>query len=198
MIFLGRNEIKATGPQGISALWGWVRNYGKTWHGGADINGLDDKKVRMPSYKGKTISGTVVRSRIVTNKSNATWEWGRYVCVKLDNNQTPDKVNYLYFCHNSSLCVKVGDKVKTGDVLAIMGKTGNAATTYEHCHFEVRQYTWTKGLNPANYMGFSNKTGIYGSAMATTKTYKFTASVGDYAKFKTVADELNIKLEELQ
>ena len=39
--------------------FGWTRNGGKTWHGGIDLVGLDDKTIRMPFYKGKKISGKV-------------------------------------------------------------------------------------------------------------------------------------------
>ncbi len=47
--------------------------------------------------------------------------------MKLDANQTPDAVNYLYFCHNDHNVAAVGRHVKSGDVLAVMGNTGNAA-----------------------------------------------------------------------
>ena len=75
--------------------FGWTRNGGKTWHGGIDLVGLDDKTIRMPFYKGKKISGKVTRARIVYDHNNKTWEWGWYVCVQLDANQTPDTVNFL-------------------------------------------------------------------------------------------------------
>ena len=39
--------------------FGWTRNGGKTWHGGIDLVGLDDKTIRMPFYKGKKISGKI-------------------------------------------------------------------------------------------------------------------------------------------
>jgi len=41
------------------------------------------------------------------------------------------------YAHNSKLLVNVGDAVERGQVLAHVGRTGNATT--EHCHFEVRQ-----------------------------------------------------------
>ena len=88
--------------------FGWTRNYGKTWHGGIDIVGLDSDKIRMPYYDGKKITGTVTRARIVTNRADKTWEWGWYVCVQLDAGQTPDTVNFLYFCHCAKLLVSVG------------------------------------------------------------------------------------------
>lgn len=163
MLFKGRNLVKYP-----YSRWGWTRGGGKTWHGGLDIGGLDDDKIRMPSYNGKSISGVVKTARIVTDKSNLTWEWGWYVCVQLDANQTPDAVNFLYFCHCKELLVKVGQRVKTGDVLAIVGQTGNAAGTWTHCHFEVRATATSKGLDPTAYAGIPNKAGTYGDQPAQT------------------------------
>lgn len=153
------------------ARFGYTRGGGKTWHGGIDLEALDDETIYMPTYKGKSISGTVTRARIVTDKSNATWEWGYYVCVQLDANQTPDTVNYLYFCHCAKLLVKAGQKVKSGDALAVMGNTGNAALAdppYKHCHFEVRSTATGKGLDPTAYAGCPNEAGIYGDQPAQT------------------------------
>lgn len=149
--------------------FGWTRGSGKTWHGGLDLVGLDDTTIRMPYYTAadgtrRGIKGTVVTARIVTDHSNLTWEWGYYVCVKLDDAQTPDEVNYLYFCHCSKLLVKAGDRVSSGDALAVMGQTGNAAGGYDHCHFEVRATATGKGLDPTAYSGTENAPGTYGQA----------------------------------
>ena len=87
--------------------------------------------------------------------------------MKLDANQTPDAVNYLYFCHNAKNLAAVGQRVETGDALAVMGNTGNAALAsppYAHCHFEVRATATGRGLNPAQYMGFENAVGTFGTA----------------------------------
>lgn len=160
MLFNGQNRVRYN-----YSRFGYTRGNGTIWHGGLDIEGIDDKYIHMPYYNGKSISGTVVTSRIVTNKNNLTWQWGYYVCVKLDANQTPDIVNYLYFCHNKENLVSVGQKVKSGDILAIMGNTGNAADAnppFEHCHFEVRATSTGKGLDPTAYAGIPNEVGTYG------------------------------------
>ena len=109
-IFYGRVQVVYSWGR-----YGWTRGGGKTWHGGIDLVGLDDKTIRMPYYKGKKITGKVVRARIVLDHSNKTWEWGYYVCVQLDADQTPDAVNFLYFCHCSSLLVQAGQRVSSGD-----------------------------------------------------------------------------------
>ena len=160
MLFNGQNRVRYN-----YSRFGYTRGNGTIWHGGLDIEGIDDKYIHMPYYNGKSISGTVVTSRIVTNKNNLTWQWGYYVCVKLDANQTPDTINYLYFCHNKENLVSVGQKVKSGDILAIMGNTGNAADAnppFEHCHFEVRATSTGKGLDPTAYAGIPNEVGTYG------------------------------------
>lgn len=151
--------------------YGYTRGGGKTWHGGVDVQGIDDPTIYMPFYyddqfqNPKKISGTVTRARIVTDHTNATWEWGYYVCVQLDAGQTPDSVNYLYFCHCEKLLVSVGQKVCSGDALAIMGNTGNAALNnppYKHCHFEVRKTSTGTGLDPTHYIGHSNTVDTWG------------------------------------
>lgn len=152
--------------------FGWTRSGGSVWHGGIDLVGADDPTIRMPYYTAadgsqKPIRGTVVTARMVDRSTgNLTWEWGWYVCVKLDANQTPDAVNYLYFCHCERLLVKVGQKVKSGDALAIMGNSGNAAMNnppYKHCHLEVRATSTGRGLDPTAYAGVPNKAGTYGN-----------------------------------
>ena len=116
-IFKGRVRVR----YGYSR-WGYTRNNGKGWHGGSDEEGLDSTTIRMPDYKGKSISGRVVTARKVDRSTGSkTWEWGWYVCVELDAGQTPDAVNYLYFCHNAQNLVSVGQRVKSGDALALMG-----------------------------------------------------------------------------
>ena len=167
-IFKGRVRVR----YGYSR-WGYTRNNGKGWHGGSDEEGLDSTTIRMPDYKGKSISGRVVTARKVDRSTGSkTWEWGWYVCVELDAGQTPDAVNYLYFCHNARNLVSVGQRVKSGDALAVMGSTGNASLAsppFAHCHFEVRATAAGAGLDPTAYTGHPNAVGTYGEAIDETE-----------------------------
>lgn len=142
-IFAGRAQVMY--PYG---RYGWTRGGGKVWHGGLDLVGLDDTTVRMPYYKGKPHHRPRGRARIVTDRRDKTWEWGRYVCVQLDSAQTPDAVNFLYFAHCEKLLVQAGQTVTSGDALAVMGNTGNAAGDYKHCHLEVRATAAGTGWTP--------------------------------------------------
>lgn len=145
-IFDGRVQIKYS-----YGCYGMTRGGGKTWHGGMDIVGVDSDIILMPYYEmpdgtQKPIKGRVTRARIVTDHSDRTWEWGYYVCVQLDADQTPDAVNFMYFCHCSRLLVDVGDRVISGQQLAIMGETGNAEGTHPHCHLKYEPRPAARGL----------------------------------------------------
>lgn len=69
--------------------------------------------------------------------------YGNVVVINHDN-----KLWSLY-SHCSTIDVKVGDRVKQGDVIATVGCTGRATTN--HVHFEIRN---SKGhpLNPLKYL----------------------------------------------
>lgn len=59
-----------------------------------------------------------------------------------------------YYAHNSKNLVKVGQHVKAGQVVALVGQTGRATTP--HLHFETRVNG--KPQNPANYFDLTNHT----------------------------------------
>ncbi len=52
------------------------------------------------------------------------------------------------YAHCSRLKIKAGERVKRGQLIALMGATGNAVGS--HCHYEVRQYD--KLRNPFAFM----------------------------------------------
>jgi murein DD-endopeptidase MepM/ murein hydrolase activator NlpD len=53
-----------------------------------------------------------------------------------------------YYAHNKMLIVKVGQKVKRGDIIGYIGSTGNS--TGPHVHYEV--WRESRPMNPADYL----------------------------------------------
>lgn len=134
-------EFKITSPYGTRTLLGVEK-----MHKGIDCVGLSSKNITAVS------PGLVVRSRIVTDKSQSVWAWGNYVAVQ-------DEVgNIVYYCHMSKRLVKVGDYVKIGDILGVEGNTGNSLGA--HLHLEVRN-SGNTAFCAADYIGVPNKKGTY-------------------------------------
>ncbi|GAA2349278.1 M23 family metallopeptidase [Streptomyces kunmingensis] len=63
---------------------------------------------------------------------------------------TLDDGTELWFCHQSSLNVSVGQKVSTGDVIGRVGATGNV--TGDHLHMEVHPGGAATGVDPAAWL----------------------------------------------
>ena len=101
-------------------------------HYGVNIVAKENEAIKA------TLDGTV----IVSTWTLAT---GNVVILQHGNNLVS------VYEHNSVLLKKVGDYVKAGDVIAIIGNSGEL-TTGPHLHFEL----WYKGnpVNPQKYMGF--------------------------------------------
>ena len=78
-------------------------------------------------------------------ESDWTLETGNTIVIQHENNMVS------FYKHNSSNLKKVGDKVKAGEAVAIIGNTGEQ-TTGPHLHFEI----WKDGkpVNPAEYIRF--------------------------------------------
>ena len=72
-----------------------------------------------------------------------------------------------YYSHNSKNLVKVGDRVKAGQVIALTGRTGRAST--EHLHFETRVNGQAR--NSAVYFDHTNH---------RLRTEAFTKTKGGY------------------
>jgi len=101
-------------------------------HYGVDIVSKENEAIKA------TLDGTVIIS---------TWTLATGNVIILQHNNNLVSV----YEHNSVLLKKVGDYVKAGDVIAIVGNTGEL-TTGPHLHFEL----WYKGnpVNPQQYMTF--------------------------------------------
>ena len=126
-------------------------------HYGYDIVG-DESDVILSPY-----DGVVKSSTIITDKSNLTWEWGNYVRI--------DRKDGLrgFLCHMDSRAVVVGQKVKKGQKLGIMGNTGYSFG--KHTHVEFRWPDGTK-VNPEEILGIPNKKGSYNSMSDSSYLYK--------------------------
>lgn len=127
---------------------------GKTdFHAGYDLVGIGSHNVTA------AVSGKVAVSRIITDKSNRTWEWGNYVCIRGDDGR------YYYYCHLASRAVAKGEAVRAGDVLGVMGITGYAFGA--HLHFEVREADGRTTVNPEAVLGIPNRVGVYTAETST-------------------------------
>jgi murein DD-endopeptidase MepM/ murein hydrolase activator NlpD len=96
-------------------------------HQGEDISGALGANIHAAT------DGTVIYSGV--NGSDTTG-YGNMVTID-DGNGTITR-----YAHNQDNMVRVGDKVKQGDVIATLGQTGNASEldpSEAHVHFEVEQ-----------------------------------------------------------
>lgn len=120
----------------ITSKFGWRTLYGKkNWHTGIDISGAN--------VYGKNIvaanSGKVIKAvtSYVPKKG-----YGKYVIIDHGGGYT------TLYGHCSSLLVKVGQTVKRGDPIALVGSTGNS--TGPHLHFGI--YVNGKEVDPLPYL----------------------------------------------
>ena len=164
-------KYRVTSPYGQRILNG-VSNF----HGGVDLVGVGSTAVCS------VCDGIVLQSRIVTDKSNRTWEWGNYVSVQASDGTV------IFYCHLASRSVKSGDKVKRGQRIGIMGNTGYSFGA--HLHFEVRRNN--TAINAAEYLGIPNKTGQYNVRLMNAETY--VNKIIDKVGFSKPADVRNALL----
>lgn len=103
----------------VSSFWGADRDGGIRKHEGVDIFA----KKRTPLVA--AADGRVMR----VNENNLG---GKVVFIR-----PHDKSYTLYYAHLDSQLVVPGQEVKTGDIIGLMGNTGNAKTTPPHLHFGI-------------------------------------------------------------
>ncbi len=121
---------------GVGARWG-------SYHTGIDIPGAHGTDIHAAE------SGTVIRVNTTCTHDYGKTEscgcgggYGNFVIIDHGNEFI------TLYGHMTSLDVKVGDKVKKGDVIGHMGSTG--FSTGDHLHLEVRYQGYY--LNPAYYV----------------------------------------------
>ena len=104
----------------------------KTEHFAVDVVGRQNSRISS------VLDGTVIFS-------GWTMDTGYSIYIQHENNLVS------VYKHNAELLKDIGEKVKAGDAIAIMGNTGEL-TTGPHLHFEL----WHNGtaLNPETYIDF--------------------------------------------
>lgn len=102
----------------ITSRFGYrqLRVSGSNFHTGVDIDGETGDPIRAAHGGTVTLAG---------------WHggYGNLVIVTYGNTE-------YYYGHASAIKVEVGDEVAAGDVIALVGSTGNS--TGSHLHFEIR------------------------------------------------------------
>lgn len=91
-------------------------------------------------------TGTLIKAIHSGTITEAGWagSYGYRTILTLDDGTE------LWFCHQSSISVSVGQKVNTGDVIGRVGATGNV--TGPHLHLEVHPDGQADGIDPMAWL----------------------------------------------
>jgi Membrane proteins related to metalloendopeptidases len=137
---------KAGSTVRVTSLYGTRTLNGVTaMHNGIDLVGSDKNIIA-------NVDGKVIQSRIVTDKTNLTWQWGNYITIQ-DNNG----YQHIY-AHLNARHVKIGDIVKVGQIIGVEGNTGYSFGS--HLHYEVRT-SGNVAIDPTPFLGIPNIVGSY-------------------------------------
>lgn len=124
--------VSESGNPRLISFWSDPRDGGKRSHEGVDISA----KFRAPAIA----SADGVVSRVMENRLG-----GKVVFMR------PEGKRYsLYYAHLDSQIVSTGDRVTKGQVLGLVGNTGNAKGTVPHLHFGI--YGWGGAIDPLPFI----------------------------------------------
>jgi len=123
--------VDHSGDPGIISVWGAGRDGGTRTHEGVDIAA----KFQTPALA----AGNGI-ARVAENKLG-----GKVVFLDDDNTG-----NRLYYAHLDSQIVQTGQRVSAGDIIGLVGKTGNAQHTVPHLHFGI--YTNDGAIDPLAFI----------------------------------------------
>jgi murein DD-endopeptidase MepM/ murein hydrolase activator NlpD len=139
-LLMSRSLHERVMPSGEPIAEGWLSSrYGKR---------NDPFTGKQDFHKGLDFAGKKGSEVIAVGDGVVSWEgkrsgFGNLIEVNHGNGYT------TRYGHNQRHLVKVGDKVKKGQQIALMGSTGRS--TGPHVHFEVLQNG--KTVNPSKYIG---------------------------------------------
>lgn len=113
--------VQGRTDQAVGSLWGAERDGGARQHEGVDIFAPRG----TPAVA--AVAGTVTRVAETAIGGRVVW---------LTETTTGQ---HLYYAHLDRQLVQPGQQVRPGDVLGLVGNTGNARTTVPHLHFGIYQ-----------------------------------------------------------
>jgi murein DD-endopeptidase MepM/ murein hydrolase activator NlpD len=119
----------------VGSFWGASRDGGQRLHEGIDI------------FAAKLTPAIAGADGVITGVKEGGLG-GKVVWMKVN-----DKNTFLYYAHLDKQLVTEGQLVRKGDVVGLVGNTGNAKHTASHLHFGV--YTNNGAVNP---LPFVNRT----------------------------------------
>lgn len=124
--------VKSGKNSDIKSFWGVARDGGARKHEGVDIF----KKRGTPILA--VADGVVNRVQVTSLSGKVVWQRLGFAGPS------------IYYAHLDSQLVSEGQKVKKGEVLGLMGNTGNAISTSPHLHFGI--YTSGGAIDPLDYI----------------------------------------------
>jgi hypothetical protein len=124
--------VKAYGIDHVTSLWGQPRDGGKRRHEGIDV----------PAPIGTPVVASA--DGVVMRVDSNGWG-GRFITLAVPNLGVA-----LYYAHLDQQLVRVGRKVRRGQVLGTVGVTGNADTLVPHLHFGI--YTGLGAVDPYPFL----------------------------------------------
>lgn len=119
----------------IGYAFGAKTSYG--YHGGIDYNGegAGDSDLGLPIFC--IAEGEVTSIHEHPNKYDKQGkiidDWGKHLHYKIEG---PWGVRYIHYAHCQEILVKSGEKIKEGQIIARVGKTG---TSSAHLHWEIKK-----------------------------------------------------------
>jgi murein DD-endopeptidase MepM/ murein hydrolase activator NlpD len=116
-------QIRSDGPSPINNTFGRYRDGGTRWHGGWDLSA----PLGTPTY---AIAGAKV---VYVGKIGG---YGTTVVLEF---QHQGQTFYAWYAHLLIPLVRKGSIVSAGQAVGMTGKSGNAANTPPHLHFEIRR-----------------------------------------------------------
>ena len=133
------DNIKSAIPTGRPIKKGWVSSYY-----GYRVDPFSGKKVfhHGLDFAGKAGSEVVAVANGIVSWQGSRGGYGEMIEIDHGNGYQ------TRYAHNKKLVVKLGDRIKKGQAIALMGSTGRS--TGPHVHFEILRDG--KTVNPANFI----------------------------------------------